>query len=171
MSLVISIYLYVLHLWAGDCNSDVQLILVSYELLNYQFMNFLQISLFRFEKSNLGIGKCIPLQCWWWQTVPTFWGSPMHLHQPKHTLTIPSFAVCTIMVIMVFMVIMVIKVIMIIIKVIMGTHKKRTNLCWTWRHVKTPKVPVFTCQKMALRAPWSKNGVQKPRETPPKMVG
>ena len=25
--------------------------------------------------------------------------------------------------------------------------------------------------KMALRAPQSKNGVQKPRETPPKMVG
>ena len=33
------------------------------------------------------------------------------------------------------------------------------------------KVPVFKCQKMALRAPQSKNGVQKPRETPPKMVG
>ena len=34
-----------------------------------------------------------------------------------------------------------------------------------------PKVPVFKCQKMALRAPKSKNGLQKPRETPPKMVG
>ena len=44
----------------------------------------------------------------------------------------------------------------------------RSAIFW---HVKTPKVPVFTCQKMALRAPQSKNGVQKPRETPPKMVG
>ena len=32
------------------------------------------------------------------------------------------------------------------------------------------KVPVFKCQKMALRTPKSKNGLQKPRETPPKMV-
>ena len=31
-----------------------------------------------------------------------------------------------------------------------------------------PKVPVFKCQKMALRAPKSKKGLQKPRETPPK---
>ena len=34
-----------------------------------------------------------------------------------------------------------------------------------------PKVPVFKCQKVALGAPTSKNGLQKPRETPPKMVG
>ena len=33
------------------------------------------------------------------------------------------------------------------------------------------KVPVFKCRKMALRAPEYKNGFQKPRETPPKMVG
>ena len=32
------------------------------------------------------------------------------------------------------------------------------------------KVPVFKCQKMALRMPKSKNGLQNPRETPPKMV-
>ena len=38
-------------------------------------------------------------------------------------------------------------------------------------NVKTGTFGVFTCQKMALRAPRSKNGVQKPRETPPKMVG
>ena len=38
-------------------------------------------------------------------------------------------------------------------------------------HVKTGTFGVFTCQKIALRAPRSKNGVQKPRETPPKMVG
>ena len=38
-------------------------------------------------------------------------------------------------------------------------------------HFKTGTFGVFTCQKMALRAPRSKNGVQKPRETPPKMVG
>ena len=38
-------------------------------------------------------------------------------------------------------------------------------------HFKTGTFGVFTCQKMALRAPQSKNGVQKPRETPPKMVG
>ena len=30
-----------------------------------------------------------------------------------------------------------------------------------------PKVPVFKCQKMAPRTPNSKNGLQKPRETPP----
>ena len=34
-----------------------------------------------------------------------------------------------------------------------------------------PKVPVFKCQKMALQAHKSSNGLQKPRETPPKMVG
>ena len=34
-----------------------------------------------------------------------------------------------------------------------------------------PKVPVFRCKKMAFRATRFKNGVQKPRETPPKMVG
>ena len=33
------------------------------------------------------------------------------------------------------------------------------------------KVPVLKCQKTALRAPQFKNGLQKPRETPPKMVG
>ena len=33
------------------------------------------------------------------------------------------------------------------------------------------KVPVFRCHKMTLQAPQSKNGLQKPRETPPKMVG
>ena len=33
------------------------------------------------------------------------------------------------------------------------------------------KVPVFKCQKMALWASKFKNGLQKPRETPPKMVG
>ena len=38
-------------------------------------------------------------------------------------------------------------------------------------HLKTAKVAVFKCQKMALRAPESSNGLQKPRETPPKMVG
>ena len=31
-------------------------------------------------------------------------------------------------------------------------------------------LPVFKCQKMALRAAESKNGLKKPRETPPKMV-
>ena len=33
------------------------------------------------------------------------------------------------------------------------------------------KVPVFKCQKMALWAPESKNGLQKHRETSPKTVG
>ena len=33
------------------------------------------------------------------------------------------------------------------------------------------KVRVFKCQKMALRASKSKNGVQKPRKTPPKWLG
>ena len=37
-------------------------------------------------------------------------------------------------------------------------------------HMKTGTFGVFGFQKMALRAPTSKNGVQKPRETPPKMV-
>ena len=32
------------------------------------------------------------------------------------------------------------------------------------------KVPIFKCQKMALRTAKSKNGLQKPCETPPKMV-
>ena len=36
--------------------------------------------------------------------------------------------------------------------------------------LKMPKVTIFKCQKMALRTPKSKNGLQKPRETPPKMV-
>ena len=41
-----------------------------------------------------------------------------------------------------------------------------------WLHLASlPKVPVFKYQKMALRAPKSKNGLQKSRETPPKMVG
>ena len=34
-----------------------------------------------------------------------------------------------------------------------------------------PKVPIFECQKLALPAAKSSNGLQKPRETPPKMVG
>ena len=50
------------------------------------------------------------------------------------------------------------------------TNNVRETSAIFW-HVKTPKVPVSTWQKMALRAPRSKNGVQKPRETPPKMVG
>ena len=33
------------------------------------------------------------------------------------------------------------------------------------------KVPVLKCQKMAPVAPQYKNGLQKPRKTPPKMVG
>ena len=33
------------------------------------------------------------------------------------------------------------------------------------------KLPVLKCQKMAPRAPQYKNGPQKPRKTPPKMVG
>ena len=38
------------------------------------------------------------------------------------------------------------------------------------RFLDSAKVPVFKCQKMALRAPKSKNGLQKPCETPPQMV-
>ena len=34
-----------------------------------------------------------------------------------------------------------------------------------------PKVPVLKCQKMALGVLESKNGLKKPRETPPKTVG
>ena len=81
-------------------------------------MNFLQISLFRFEKSNLGIGKCIPLQCWWWQTVPYLLGIP-RAPTPAKTHTNHSL-ICTIKVIImvsmvIIMVIMVIMVIMILL--------------------------------------------------------
>ena len=41
----------------------------------------------------------------------------------------------------------------------------------TWKRALLAKVPVFMCQKMALRAPGFKNRFQKPCETPPKMVG
>ena len=41
----------------------------------------------------------------------------------------------------------------------------------TWKRALSLKVPVFKCQKMAPWAPKSKIGLQKPRETPPKMVG
>ena len=46
-----------------------------------------------------------------------------------------------------------------------------TKFFGTLKRALLAKVPVFKCQKMALRAPKSKNGLQKPRETPPKMVG
>ena len=39
-----------------------------------------------------------------------------------------------------------------------------------WKRAPLAKVHFFRCQKMALQAPKSKNGLQKPRETPPKMV-
>ena len=40
----------------------------------------------------------------------------------------------------------------------------------TWKRALSTKVPTFGYQKMGLRAPKTKNGVQKPRKTPPKMV-
>ena len=40
----------------------------------------------------------------------------------------------------------------------------------TWKWALSPKVPVFKCQKMALRTPKSRKGLQKSRKTPPKMV-
>ena len=47
----------------------------------------------------------------------------------------------------------------------------RSAIFW---HLKTDtfgKSARFQCQKMALRAPKSLNRLQKPSETPPKMVG
>ena len=38
-------------------------------------------------------------------------------------------------------------------------------------HLKTGTFALLECQKMALPAAKSSNGLQKPRETPPKMVG
>ena len=58
-----------------------------------------------------------------------------------------------------------------------GTHKKFqryrpiNDIMRTIFVFGLPKVPVFKCQKMAFRAPNSSNGLQKPRETPPKLVG
>ena len=40
-----------------------------------------------------------------------------------------------------------------------------------WKGALLPKVPAFKCKKTALRAPQSKNRLQKHCETPPKMVG
>ena len=54
-----------------------------------------------------------------------------------------------------------------------GTHLTKIDffqLCQAFSFSLSPKVPIFRCQKMRLRAPESTNGVRKPRETPPKMV-